>query len=111
MYLTDRKNFTIISGGVNIYPQEIENHLINHPKVADVAVFGIPNDEFGQEVKAVVQPSNWADAGEELTVELTAFCREKLSRIKIPRSFSFDPELPRKDNGKLYKRRIVEQYS
>ena len=111
LYLTDRKNFTIISGGVNIYPQEIENHLINHPKVADVAVFGIPNEEFGQEVKAVVQPSNWADVGEELAVELTAFCREKLSRIKIPRSFSFDPELPRKDNGKLYKRRIVEQYS
>ena len=111
LYLTDRKNFTIISGGVNIYPQEIENHLINHPKVADVAVFGIPNEEFGQEVKAVIQPSNWADAGEDLAIELTAFCKEKLSRIKIPRSFSFDPELPRKDNGKLYKRRIVEQYS
>ena len=111
LYLTDRKNFTIISGGVNIYPQEIENHLINHPKVTDVAVFGIPNEEFGQEVKAVIQPKNWEDANEELVSELFQYCREKLSRIKIPRSISFDPELPRKDNGKLYKRRIVEKYS
>ena len=111
LYLTDRKNFTIISGGVNIYPQEIENHLINHPKVVDVAVFGIPNEEFGQEVKAVIQPKNWEEAGEELAAELIAYCRKKLSRIKIPRSISFNKELPRKDNGKLYKGRIVEQYS
>ncbi len=110
LYLTDRKNFTIISGGVNIYPQEIENQLINHPKVADVAVFGIPHEEFGQEVKAVVQPKNWADAGPELAAELLAFCRERLAKIKVPRSVDFDKELPRKDNGKLYKRRLVERY-
>lgn len=111
LYLTDRKNFTIISGGVNIYPQEVENHLINHPKVADVAVFGIPHEEFGQQVKAVIQLKDWEDAGPALEEELMSYCREKLSRIKIPRSISFDPELPRKDNGKLYKRRIVEKYS
>lgn len=111
LYLTDRKNFTIITGGVNVYPQEIENHIINHPKVADVAVFGIPHEEFGQEIKAVVQPKHWEDAGPELAAELMDFCRSKLSRIKIPRSVDFDKELPRKDNGKLYKRRLVERYS
>lgn len=110
LYLTDRKNFTIITGGVNVYPQEIENCIINHPKVADVAVFGIPNEEFGQEVKAVVQPRNWEEAGPKLAEELVAFCKGKLSRIKIPRSIDFDKELPRKDNGKLYKRRLLERY-
>lgn len=110
LYLTDRKNFTIISGGVNIYPQEIENCIINHPKVADVAVFGIPHEEFGQEVKAVVQPKNWSEAGPDLEGELLDFCRSKLARIKVPRSVDFDKELPRKDNGKLYKRRLVERY-
>ena len=111
LYLTDRKNFTIITGGVNVYPQEIENHIINHPKVADVAVFGIPHEEFGQEIKAVVQPANWEDAGPELEAALIDYCRSKLSRIKIPRSVDFDKELPRKDNGKLYKRRLVERYT
>ena len=110
LYLTDRKNFTIISGGVNIYPQEIENCIINHPKVADVAVFGIPHEEFGQQVKAVIQPKHWEDAGDDLEAELLEFCRSKLARIKIPRSIDFDKELPRKDNGKLYKRRLVERY-
>jgi len=111
LYLTDRKNFTIISGGVNIYPQEIENHLINHPKIADVAVFGIPHEEFGQQVKAVIQPKDWNDVGQEFEQELLLYCRQKLSKIKIPKSISFDPALPRKDNGKLYKRRIVEKYA
>jgi len=111
LYLTDRKNFTIITGGVNVYPQEIENCIINHPKVADVAVFGIPHEEFGQEIKAVIQPKYWEDAGEDLAAELNDFCRSKLSRIKIPRSFDFDKVLPRKDNGKLYKRRLVERYT
>ena len=111
LYLTDRKNFTIITGGVNVYPQEIENCIINHPKVADVAVFGIPHEEFGQEIKAVIQPKYWEDAGEDLAAELNDFCRAKLSRIKIPRSFDFDKTLPRKDNGKLYKRRLVERYT
>ncbi len=110
LYLTDRKNFTIISGGVNIYPQEIENHMINHPKVADVAVFGIPHEEFGQEVKAVVEPKIWTDAGPAFEAELMEYCRERLARIKIPRSIDFDMQLPRKDNGKLYKRRLVERY-
>lgn len=110
LYLTDRKNFTIISGGVNIYPQEIENCIINHAKVADVAVFGIPNPEFGQEVKAVVQPQNWAEQSPELAAEILDHCRGKLARIKIPRSIDFMQELPRKDNGKLYKRKLLEHY-
>jgi len=110
LYLTDRKNFTIISGGVNIYPQEIENKIITHPKVADVAVFGIPDPEFGQQVKAVVQPKNWEDAGPDLVAELMQYCRTKLAKIKIPKSIDFDQELPRKDNGKLYKRRLLERY-
>ena len=100
----------ITPGGVNIYPQEIENQIINHPKVADVAVFGIPHEEFGQEVKAVVQPKNWKDASPELEAELKEYCREKLAKIKVPRSIDFDQALPRKDNGKLYKRRLVERY-
>jgi len=110
LYLTDRKNFTIISGGVNIYPQEIENQIITHPKVADVAVFGIPDPEFGQQIKAVVQPKNWEEAGPALTAELLEFCRAKLAKIKVPKSIDFDKALPRKDNGKLYKRRLVERY-
>jgi long-chain acyl-CoA synthetase len=110
LYLTDRKAFMIISGGVNIYPQETENVLIGHPKVADVAVIGVPNEDFGEEVKAVVQPANWADAGPALAEELMAFCREKLSPLKCPRSIDFDPELPRHATGKLYKRLIRDRY-
>jgi long-chain acyl-CoA synthetase len=110
LYLTDRKHFTIISGGVNIYPQEVENLLITHDKVADVAVFGVPNAEYGEEVKAVVQPRNWADATDEVAFELAEWLRDRLSHIKLPRSIDFHPELPRLDNGKLYKRRLVEEY-
>ena len=110
LYLTDRKNFMIISGGVNIYPQEIENLLITHPKIADVAVFGIPHEEFGEQVKAVVEPMNWADATDETAIELIEWLRDKLSHIKLPRSLDFHPKLPRMDNGKLYKRRLVEEY-
>lgn len=110
LYLTDRKNFMIISGGVNIYPQEIENLLITHDKVADVAVFGIPNEEFGEEVKAVVEPMSWADATDELASELLEWLRERLSSVKLPRSIDFDKKLPRMDNGKLYKRHLVEEY-
>ncbi len=110
LYLTDRKNFMIISGGVNIYPQEIENLLITHAKVADVAVFGVPNDEFGEEVKAVVQPSDWLHATEEVAHELMEWCRERLSHIKAPRSVDFMEELPRMENGKLYKRHLAEAY-
>ena len=110
LYLTDRKAFMIISGGVNIYPQEAENLLIGHPKVADVAVIGVPNEEFGEEVKAVVQPADWRDAGPVLAEELIAYCRAHLSPIKCPRSVDFDPELPRHPTGKLYKRLIRDRY-
>jgi fatty-acyl-CoA synthase len=110
LYLTDRKNFMIISGGVNIYPQEVENVLILNPKVADVAVFGIPNDEFGQEVKAVVQPRVAGGSQAELAEELIAWCKERLSGIKCPKSIDFAASLPRLDNGKLYKREIAQQY-
>lgn len=110
LYLTDRKNFMIISGGVNIYPQEIENMLAIHDKVADVAVFGVPHEEFGEEVKAVVEPMNWADATDETAIEILEWLRERLSHIKMPRSLDFHPKLPRMDNGKLYKRHLVEEY-
>ncbi|MEQ9396498.1 acyl-CoA synthetase [Haliea sp.] len=110
LYLTDRKHFMIISGGVNIYPQEIENLLITHDKVADVAVFGIPNEEFGEEVKAVVQPMNWVDATDEVAIEIMEWLRERISHIKLPRSLDFHRELPRMDNGKLYKRHLMEEY-
>ena len=110
LYLTDRKADMIISGGVNIYPQEAENVLITHPKVADVAVFGIPNEDFGEEVKAVVQPDNLDEAGPELEQELLAFCRQHLAKIKCPRSIDFERELPRYPTGKLFKRLLKERY-
>ncbi|HWS75288.1 MAG TPA: AMP-binding protein, partial [Quisquiliibacterium sp.] len=110
LYLTDRKAYMIISGGVNIYPQEAENVLITHPKVADCAVLGVPNEEFGEEVKAVVQPRSMADAGPELEQELIAFCRQHLSPIKCPKSVDFDAELPRHPTGKLYKRLLKDRY-
>ena len=110
LYLTDRKSFMIISGGVNIYPQETENLLVTHPKVMDVAVFGVPNEEFGEEVKAVVQPKSWSDVGPELAAELMEFCRENISHIKCPRSVDFEQELPRHPTGKLYKRLLKDRY-
>jgi long-chain acyl-CoA synthetase len=110
LYLTDRKSFMIISGGVNIYPQEIENHLITHPAIADVAVIGGPHDEMGEEVIAVVQPTDMALADDAMREELTAFAREKLSGIKIPRRIDFRAELPRHDTGKLYKRLLRDEY-
>ncbi len=110
LYLTDRATFMIISGGVNIYPQESEHVLVIHPKVMDVAVLGVPNDDLGEEVKAVVQPIDWADAGPELEAELLAYCREHLASYKCPRSVDFDPQLPRLDTGKLYKRKLRERY-
>jgi acyl-CoA synthetase (AMP-forming)/AMP-acid ligase II len=110
LYLTDRKAFMIISGGVNIYPQEAENVLSLHPKVFDVAVLGVPNPDFGEEVKAVVQPVDMADAGPELERELIAYCREHLADVKCPRSVDFLAELPRHPTGKLYKRLLKDQY-
>ena len=110
LYLTDRKADMIISGGVNIYPQEAENVLVTHPKVTDAAVFGIPNPEFGEEVKAVVQPRDMAEAGPDLEQELMAFCLDHLSKIKCPRSVDFEAELPRTPTGKLLKRILKERY-
>jgi long-chain acyl-CoA synthetase len=110
LYLTDRKANMIISGGVNIYPQEAENLLALHPKVADVAVFGVPDDEMGEQVKAVVQPVDWSDAGPALEAELIAYCREHLAHLKCPRSIDFDRELPRHPTGKLYKRLLKDRY-
>ena len=110
LYLTDRKSYMIISGGVNIYPQETENLLVTHDKVMDVAVFGVPNEDFGEEVKAVVQPKNWEDAGPGLEAELIEFCRERISHMKCPRSIDFDKELPRHPTGKLYKRLLKDRY-
>jgi acyl-CoA synthetase (AMP-forming)/AMP-acid ligase II len=110
LFLTDRKSFTIISGGVNLYPQETENVLIGHPKVLDVAVFGVPNPDLGEEMKAVVQPVDWSDAGPELQRELSTWCEAHLARYKCPRSIDFERELPRLDNGKLYKRKLRDRY-
>jgi acyl-CoA synthetase (AMP-forming)/AMP-acid ligase II len=110
LYLTDRKAYMIISGGVNIYPQETEDVLILHPAVADVAVFGIPNAEMGEEVKAVVQPRDMAEAGPELAEKLIAFCRSRLSALKCPRSIDVLAELPRTPTGKLVKRHLRDQY-
>jgi long-chain acyl-CoA synthetase len=110
LFLTDRKAFMIISGGVNIYPQESENLLVTHPKVADVAIFGIPSDVYGEEVKAVVQLLNPEEASPELAAELLAFCRASISAIKAPRSIDFMAELPRHPTGKLYKRQLRDQY-
>jgi acyl-CoA synthetase (AMP-forming)/AMP-acid ligase II len=110
LYLTDRTAFTIITGGVNVYPQECENLLVTHPKVVDAAVFGVPNEEFGEEVKAVVQPRDMRESGALLEAELIAFCREHLSPIKCPRSIDFEPQLPRSPTGKLYKQTLRERY-
>ena len=109
LYLTDRSTFTIVSGGVNIYPQEAENLLVMHPKLLDAAVFGVPNDEYGEEVKAVVQPADGVVPGPELAAELIEYCRARLAGYKCPRSIEFD-SLPRDPNGKLYKRRIRDPY-
>ena len=110
LYLTDRATFMIISGGVNIYPQECENLLITHPKVADAAVFGVPNTDLGEEVKAVVQLMPDLHPGPEIAEELIAFCGQHLARQKVPRSVDFEPELPRLPTGKLYKRLLRDRY-
>ncbi|OBK10412.1 acyl-CoA synthetase [Mycobacterium asiaticum] len=110
LYLTDRSTFMIVSGGVNIYPQEVENLLVMHPNLVDAAVFGVPNDEYGEEVKAVAQPAPGVNPGTDLETELIDYCRAHLATYKCPRTIDFDPELPRDPNGKLYKRRIREKY-
>jgi len=110
LHLTDRKAFMIISGGVNIYPQEIEDRLITHPDVMDAAVVGVPDKDFGEAVKGVVQLKNPAHAGDAKAEELIAWCREALSAIKTPKSVDFEAELPRHANGKLYKRLLKDRY-
>ena len=113
LYLTDRKAYMIISGGVNIYPQEAENVLVTHPKVVDVAVFGVPNDDFGEEVKAVVHPVHMPandDEARALATELIQYCKSQLADVKCPRTIDFRPELPRHPTGKLYKRLLKDEY-
>jgi long-chain acyl-CoA synthetase len=110
LFLTDRSTNLIISGGVNIYPAEIDAVLLQHPAVGDVATIGIPNDEWGEEVKAVVQPAEGIEPGEELAAELLDFCRERLAHFKCPRSIDFTAQLPREDTGKIYKRLLRDQY-
>ena len=111
LYLTDRRHHMIISGGVNIYPQEAEDLLITHPKVLDAAVFGIPDDEMGQAVKGVVQTVDPADANDGFAAELLDWLRNRLAHYKCPRSLSFEAQLPRTDAGKLYKQQLVAKYS
>jgi long-chain acyl-CoA synthetase len=110
LYLCDRKSDMIISGGVNIYPAEIEAELSGHPAVDDVAVFGIPHDEWGEEIKAVVQPVPGAEPGPALTADLLAFLGGRVAKFKLPKSIDYVSELPRDPNGKLYKRRLRDPY-
>jgi long-chain acyl-CoA synthetase len=110
LYLTDRKAYMIVSGGVNIYPQEIEDVLVAQPDVLDVAVFGVPHPEMGEEVKAVIQPAVWPVAEESLTATLSAWCEDRLAGFKRPRSYDYVEQLPRLDNGKLYKRALRDRY-
>jgi acyl-CoA synthetase (AMP-forming)/AMP-acid ligase II len=110
LYLTDRQSYMIISGGVNIYPQETENVLAAHPAVLDVAVIGVPNEDLGEEVKAVVQLADPAAASPALAQELIAYCRDRLAHFKCPRTVDFVPELPRSETGKLYKRMLRDAY-
>ena len=110
LYLTDRRTYMIISGGVNIYPQEAENVLLTHPKVLAAAVIGVPNEDLGEEVKAVVEPAEGTEPGPDLERELILFCRAHLASYKCPRSVDFDPGLPRLPTGKLYKRVLRDRY-
>lgn len=111
LYLTDRRHHMIISGGVNIYPQEAENLLVTHPKVMDAAVFGVPDDEMGQRVTAVVQTVDPSDATVAFGDELLSWLRDRLAHYKCPRSIAFEEQLPRTDTGKLYKNGLIEKYS
>ncbi|WP_433830194.1 acyl-CoA synthetase [Actinoplanes sp. CA-015351] len=110
LFLCDRASDVIITGGVNVYPAEIENELSGHPSVADVAVFGIPHEEWGEEIKAVVEPADGVVAGPELTASLLDFLTTRLARFKIPRTVDYVERLPRDPNGKLYKRLLRDPY-
>ena len=111
LFLTDRKSFMIISGGVNIYPQEIENLLVTHPKVMDAAVIGAPDPDMGEQVVAVIQPGDMADAGPAFEAELRDYLAAQLAKIKLPRLFEFRDQLPREANGKLYKRELRDEFA
>ncbi len=110
LFLTDRQSNMIISGGVNIYPQETESHLVTHPKVHDVAVIGVPNEEMGEEVKAVVVPAPGCEPGPALADELIQFCRAQIAHYKCPRTIDFATELPRTETGKMQKRKLRDRY-
>jgi long-chain acyl-CoA synthetase len=110
LFLRDRKIDMIISGGANIYPAEIENVLLSHPKVGDAAVFGIPHEDWGEEVKAVIEPAEGIEANDELAREILDFCSDKLARFKTPKTIDFTNEMPRDPNGKLYKRKLRDPY-
>jgi acyl-CoA synthetase (AMP-forming)/AMP-acid ligase II len=110
LYLTDRKAFTINVGGVNVYPREAEDVLTMHPSVSDVAVFGVPHPEYGEEVKGVVELISGIVATAEVEAELLKFCRSRLAKVKSPRSIDFEASLPRHPNGKLYKRKLRDRY-
>ena len=110
LFFVDRKSDMIISGGVNIYPAEIESVFLTHPKVGDAAVFGIPHEDWGEEVKAVIEPAEGVAPGPDLADELMGFCRERLARYKLPKTIDFVAELPRDPNGKLYKRKLRDPY-
>ncbi len=110
LYLTDRKNFMIISGGVNIYPQEIENRLLEHPAIQDVTVFGLPDQDFGERVVAVIQPVEWQDNSAALEKEIRDWLAERIASLKIPKSIHFEQELPREPTGKMNKRALQRRY-
>ena len=110
LFLCDRKIDMIISGGANIYPAEIENTLILHPKVTDCAVFGIPNEDWGEEVKAIIQPAPGVEGNEALSNEILLFLEGQIARMKLPKSINYTTELPRDPNGKLYKRRLRDPF-
>jgi long-chain acyl-CoA synthetase len=110
LFLRDRKIDMIISGGANIYPAEIEGVLLSCPKVGDAAVFGIPNEDWGEEVKAVIEPAEGVEPSDDLVEEILAFCAGRLARFKMPKSIDFTAEMPRDPNGKLYKRKLRDPY-
>ncbi len=110
LFLCDRKIDMIIAGGVNIYPTEVEAALLTHPKVADAAVFGIPHSDWGEEVKAVIEPAAGSEPGAALAEEILAYLQEKIAKYKCPRSIDFIAVMPRDPNGKLYKRKLRDPY-
>ncbi|MBV1916767.1 MAG: AMP-binding protein [Sphingomonadaceae bacterium] len=110
LFLTDRRSFMIVAGGVNIYPQEAENVLSMHPKITDVVVFGVPDPDMGEQVKAIIEPADWNTAGPELERELIDYCKSRLATLKCPKTIDFNQQLPRDDNGKISKKALRDSY-